>query len=94
MKEETVRKKNHDRAMRIKAMRETGNIKKKCHCLGGIEGTWAVDITTAQPIKSPEHRFAKRYWCVVCGTQAELVKNGATENGFIYDELYGKGANK
>lgn len=89
MKEETVRKKNHDRAMRIKAMRETGTIKKNCHCLGGIEGTWAVDVTTAQPIKSPEHRFAKRYWCVVCGKQAEVLRDGKKYTGdkyYLYNE--------
>jgi len=80
MNEKTVRQRNVERAMRISAMRETGNIKKTCHCLGGIEGTWEVDVTTAQPIKSPEHRFAKRYWCVICGKQAGLIRNGDEKN--------------
>lgn len=80
MNEKTVRQRNVERAMRISAMRETGNIKKACNCLGGIEGTWEVDITTAQPVKKPENRFAKRYWCVVCGKQAEVIRKGDENN--------------
>lgn len=72
---DSIRKGNFDRMKRLQEKRRKGRITKNCSCFGGIQGTWEVDPLTAQPVSDVKSRFAIRYWCIVCGVQAELTKN-------------------